>query len=204
MANNPVPDTLEVEVRGTLNGQDCENTFYYKYVTIPDELELQDFVDALAVAVNTEWLANLPTGFVGREIYVKDLSAPITVQATSNDIAGSTGTSLGETLPSTDTIAIARTSGLTGRSSRGRIFWMGLSHTQVDGNLITITAANNILNAVAAFDGVATGFAYAPVIVSRYQDHVKLTVPQTYAIALWHITDFATDTRRSRKPGSGS
>lgn len=204
MANRPVPDTVAINVRGTLLGQQVENTFYGKYIAVPDETELQDLADAVA----DYWVENaiqyLPAGWLGREVYVRDLSAPITVQATSLGILGEVGGLTGDTLPSLSTKAFARRSGLTGRSSRGRIYWMGLSEAYVSLNLVGTELIGLIIDALEGLDTLLSTAGYTPVIVSRVQNGVVLTTPQTYPVTGWITTALDVDTRRSRKPGKGS
>lgn len=204
MANRPVPDTISVEVRGTLLGQQVENTFYGRYIAVPDETELQDLANDIA----DFWVENvtqlLPSGWVGREVYVRDLSAPITVQATSLGIAGEVGSLTGDTMPSLNTKAFARRSGLTGRSSRGRIFWMGLSEAYVSLNLVGTELIGLIVDALEGLDTLMSTAGFTPVVVSRVQNGVTLTTPQTYPVTGWLTTALDVDTRRSRKPGKGS
>lgn len=204
MANQPVPDTIGLYVRGTLLGQQVENTFYYNYIAVPDEAQLQSFADDVADHWDTNGIGNLPNGWTGREVYVRDLAAPITVQATSLGILGSVGIRSGDTMPSFVTLAIARQSGLTGRSSRGRIFWMGLAESDVAVNVVSGALATSIIDFLEDQDAIAVTAGFTPVVVSRFQNNVELTVPQTYPVAGWFARDLNVDTRRSRKIGYGA
>lgn len=196
----PVPDTIGLEIRGTLNGQDVENTFYYRYIAVPDESELQTLVNTVGEYWEEEALAVLPNQWVGREVYARDLAAPITVQASDSSISGLNGSGAGQTMPGFNTLAIARRSGLTGRSARGRIFWMGLDETWVNGNSITAGVADLMVDVIENMDDLVVTLGFTPVIVSRVQSGVTLTVPLTYPITQWLVTDYNVDTRRSRKP----
>lgn len=204
MANRPVPDTISVEIRGTLLSQQVENTLYFKYLVPPDELTLQELADDIADYWVENMLSLLPIGWIGREVYVRDLSAPITVQATSLGIAGIGGEVSGDTMPSYVTKAIARRSGLTGRSSRGRIFWQGIAESSTTGNFWSTGFSNAVIAALEGIDALATLAGFTPVIVSRFQAGVELTTPLTYPVSAWLVTDNALDTRRSRKLGHGS
>jgi len=203
MANRPVPDTVEVQVRGTLLGQQVENTFYGKYVSPPDETQLQTLADDIADNWVENGLALLPGGWSGREVYVRDLSAPIAVQATSLNILAEVGTAVGDTMPSLISKAFARRSGLTGRSSRGRIYWMGLSESFVSNNLFDSVLAGLIIDFLEGQDSIMAGLGFTPVIVSRFQAGAELTTPLTYPVAAWLATDLSVDTRRSRKANQG-
>lgn len=107
-------------------------------------------------------------------------------------------------MPSFVTKAIARRSGLTGRSGRGRIFWQGLSESQCTGSLINGTPAIDLVNNVIAADAAAIALGWTPVILSYVQNGVSLPTAAIYVIAEWLLTDFFTDTRRSRKLGVGA
>jgi len=201
MPFQPVPQTYGVEIRGTNNGVDVENTLYYRYAGDPSETDATVLADTVAVQVLTDWVAQLPTSWVGREVYVRDLATEITVQATSALIAGVLGTAVGEPLASLLTIAIARRSGLTGRSARGRLFWMGLSEAMTTGNIVTSGALAAIVSLIENMDAtVETGLGLIPVIVSRYTGSTLRPSALTLPIAQWLATDDVTDTRRSRKP----
>lgn len=204
MAFQSVPDTIGVEVRGTLLGQEVENTLYYNYIAVPDESELLTLVNDLGDVFEELWLDVLPLGFEAREIYARDLAAPITVQATNASIAGMDGTYTGDTMPSLLTLAIARRSGLTGRGSRGRIFWMGLSESMVSNNVVGSGVADLMVDALIAMDVAANTLGFTPVIVSRYIGSTPRVTALTFPLVSWSYNDLQVDTRRSRKPGSGS
>lgn len=198
-----VPNVVMVAVRGTLQGQQTENTLYYKYSGTMTQERLDDLTDAVDSAVRSNWLPLLSTGWVGREIYARDLSSEIGVQSTDITIGGLTGAITGDTLPNYATIAVARRSGLTGRSSRGRIFWQGLAESQTANNSINSTVAQDIIDAIGEVDVAALALEFIPVIVSRYAAGTLRLEPLVLDIAQWVITDLLLDTRRSRKPGSG-
>lgn len=203
MPFQPVPNVVQVNVRGTFQGSQTENTFYYQYVGTMTQERLDDLTDAIDSAVRDNWLPLLSSGWTGREIYARDLSSEVGVQSTDITIGGLTGAVTGDTLPNYATIAIARRSGLTGRSARGRIFWQGLAESQTLNNSIVSTVAANIIDAIQEVDLAALALEFVPVIVSRYTAGTLRLEPLVLELAQWLITDLLLDTRRSRKPGNG-
>jgi len=198
MAFQVVPDTLIVEVRGTSFAQQVENTFYYKYVAVPDETDLEDLLTDLEAVIGTYWLPYLPDSCIITELYARDLGNEVAAQAFVSVSPGQ-GSATGDGMPSFNTIAIARKSGFTGRSARGRIFWLGLAESMVQGQEVLSTPRAGITNAIVQFDQAAIALSYVPVIVSRYSGGVKRTEGVTYEIQTWQMTDSNVDTRRSRK-----
>lgn len=193
-----VPNTIEVLVRGTNDSTPVENTFYYSYVAEPTYEEMGDLATALKAVIVSEWLPYLPANCGITSIYVRDLENEF---ATNYDLAFSVeiGTASGEALPSFNTIAFARKSGLTGRSTRGRIFWLGLTEGQVANSVVDSGVLTGIADAINQFDAEASSEGYTPVIVSRYHNGVLRTPAVTYEISNWGFNDNLVDTRRSRK-----
>lgn len=204
MAFQPVPGVYEVEVRGTNLGQRTANTFYYAREGAATESEATLIADTVALEVLSQWGAQLPTSWTGVEVFVRDLAVEIAVQATSGLIAGMLGTVVGQPAASLITLAIARRSGFTGRSARGRIFWQAFSEAQLDGNLVGSGEAAAILLMIKNLDLAVQGAgAFTPVIVSRYNGGVKRPTGIALPIAQWLLNDTEQDTRRSRKPKGG-
>jgi len=190
-------------VRGTLFGERTENTLFYELATQPTESDLQSLVDAVASAVVSDWIPLLPTSWTGVAVYAKGLTEQFDVQAVNLNIAGDPGTQGSAAHPGNVTIAIKRVSGLTGRSTRGRIFWQGIPLDAVTGNNISTGYALDIVDAVEVADANAVALTWTPVIVSRQQGGVTPTNAVTYPIATWQIDDSALDSQRRRLRGRG-
>lgn len=204
MAFQAVPQTVGLNIRGTFQGVDVENTFYYKYVGTMTEEILADLVSAALTAWSDNWKPLLSTGYTLREIYARDLSTEAAVQFGSGLDTGNSGTLTGDTLPNYATIAVARRSGLTGRSTRGRIFWPGIVESQAANNSLAAGVAEDIVAAIESIDLAAIALDLVPVIVSRYTAGAPRLVALTYELLTWLVVDQLLDTRRSRKPGVGS
>jgi len=204
MAFQPVPSTVLVQVRGTLLGQNMLNDFYYEYDGTLTQLRLDNLTDGIAASVLTNWVGVLTTAWTGREVYARDLENELGMQSTNTSIAGEHGTNTSAPLPALNTLAIARRSGYTGRSGRGRIFWQGLGENMVTDNAVLEGVAADMVEAVQGLDITAADLDMAGVIVRRVASGVPLEIATTYTIVEWLVTDLIVDTRRSRKPTGGS
>lgn len=200
MAFIPVFNTAQIEIRAANQGVPVENTWYAEKVTPWTQSSLDDLTAAVANAVGAGWLAQLPSTWVGTEVYAKDLTAPIAFQSTDVTIAGMPGLATGTPLPNNVTLAIARRSGLTGRSARGRIFWMGMTQLFLDTNenfVSSGTAGVLVANCEEVDIAIATVGATS-VIVSRFTGGAARVVGETFPVADWIVTDLRVDTMRER------
>lgn len=201
MAFQAVPNTIGVNVRGTANGKPVENTFYYKYVTPLIGSAMCALAADFATQIAADWLAQLPANVGITSIFIRDLASEFAEQC-EYGFSALVGTASGEALPSLNTVAVARKSGLTGRSARGRIYWLGLSEGQVANSTIDSGVLTAIAAALNGFDAVAVAASLVPVTVSRWADGVKRATGITFPTNPWVVNDVYVDTRRSRKVGS--
>lgn len=199
MPFQPAIGVYGAHVRGTILGQDVENTFYYGYTGSPDAGDAQDIADAIGAVVAALWIGALPTAFDFREVYVRDLANEFAVQGVDTSISGLSGTDTGAPLPSYNTVAIARRSAFTGRSARGRIFWMALGETMVTGNAVGSVFTDGMIDALIEQDAAVSLLGFPPLILSRRQMGVMLPEAVTFPLLTWAVNDQLVDTRRSRK-----
>jgi len=199
MAFIPVPDTIQLEFRSTLQGEDVENTFYYLAPGVVDQTLLdavaeaaRDYVDANPDIFNVNWTF--------KEIYARDLSDSTFLSALAPSVGGTIGTYT-DPNPNNVTFALKRTSGFSGRSARGRIFWQGIAESMTTGtNVMDPSTANAMVDWIIAFDAAVAAEGVTPVIVSRYNGGAPRVTGVTYAIADWTYSDLRVDTMRGRLP----
>jgi len=103
-------------------------------------------------------------------------------------------------LPVNNAIAIKRTSGLTGRSARGRIYWGNLAESHVTGNLVQESVADAIVDFCNAVDAVAFALDWVAVIVSRTTAGAVRPTGVTFPVTQWSYSDLRVDSRRDRLP----
>lgn len=197
MAFIPVPDTIQLEVRGLLQTVSVENTFYYLAPGVVDQALLDAVVEAARDYVEAE-IALFNNNFFFTECYARDLSDSTFLSA----LATATGVISGsytDPNPNNATFALKRSSGFSGRSARGRIFWMGIAEGHTSGtNLMDVGAANDMVAWLEGLDTAVAAEGVTPVIVSRYNAGAPRVTGVTYPITDWSYTDLRVDTQRGR------
>jgi len=203
MAFQPVPNGAEVLIVAEQSGEACYNTFYFTKTGAWGQADLQDLVDE----IDPLWAA-WTTAFMGNSYSylrteARDLRTAIGVQA-SQDASANTGAVSGAGLPNNTCIALARQSGLTGRSSRGRVYFpLNVAGNLSSNNVVSSTFRAGAITLVTAIGVEALALDWTPVIVSRQQAGVVLTNALTYPIITWTFTDTVADSQRRRLPGRG-
>lgn len=129
----PTPNGIRVAMHFTSAGQQCRNIFHVKG---PAEPTVGDLIDVAAVFI-AWWTAEMrpltATTTTLDAVEVTDITSASddgVVVTTTLPLAGTSG---GNALPNNATVVTKLTSGLTGRSRRGRSYMVGLT----DSNLST-------------------------------------------------------------------
>jgi len=204
MASIPVANTAEVHIRGSHDGQFTENTFFYELGEAITDAALTALVNAISDVILSDWIPLLSGNWVGREVYARDLTSGSGLEATDTSIFGENGGVSSPDLPNNATIAIARKSGLAGRSFRGRIFWQALSAAQVTtANNLSSAVGLDIIDAINAVDAAAVLLDWTPVIVSFFTGGAPRVAGVTTPITSWSLTNLVLDGQRRRLPGRG-
>jgi hypothetical protein len=127
------------------------------------------------------------------------------LQASNSTHTGDTGTAGGNPQPNNVTFALARKSGLRGRSFNGRVYWPGISSGQISANnILSAVVAAAMVAALQTLDDGVTALDAIAVIVSWQHDHVTVTEGVVSEIVDWLFTDTTLDSRRRRLPGRGT
>lgn len=202
MAIKTAANVAQVQVRGSLDGEQVENVFYFQHAGPIVLTMLESLVADVAGAVTEAFLPLLPDSWVGREVYAFDMTSGATIQATDTSILSSPGTA-GDQFPNNVTIAVARKTGNRGRSTNGRIFWMGLTSSEVTENTVTAAFEEAVINALTTLHDAVDADGWTPVTVSFQHDGIVTSAGVVTPIAAWVFTDNVIDSRRRRLPGRG-
>jgi len=203
MAFQPVVDTVEIDIIYTLNGVAAQNVLYAE---LPGGYLQADLV-ALAAQIDTQvqgtWKAIQPPEAIYVRSEVRGLAVPNDLTASNNTNAGPGGIGAA-TLPNNVTFAVKKESGLTGRSARGRLYWIGIPFNSIqatDENLLTAAHAALI---VAAVDSQRVGIlavgAWLPVLVSRFEEGQPRDFGRKFSWVTTSNVDLRVDTQRGRLP----
>lgn len=199
-----VPDTVEIIVEGVSGDQQIINTFYGQKdggYTLADLINLADDVDTW---VGTDWLPLLSAAYTYLRTTVRGLNAAIDLIATADASAGA-GTVTGTSQANNVCLAVKRSSGMTGRGARGRIFVPNIADANLsDDNHVSSTFAAAIVEALTVLDTVISAADFLPVIVHRVSGGVPLTEAVVFTLVEWVVTDLVVDSMRRRLPKRGS
>lgn len=200
----PAENTASLELIMTLSGQRVENALHVQY---PGSIT-ESYVRLLAEGAIAAWLVELAPQ-MSEDVQLvlvrtKDLSSE---DSFGFEVAPSTiytGLLNQASLPGNVTVSTKFASGRTGRSYRGRAYWVGLSELQVTGNELADGVAEAISDAWESFfDAIlATDGSPIHVVVSYCHDGSWRTTAQVTPVTNY-TTDGNVDSMRRRLNGRG-
>ncbi len=132
MAFQPVVDTVEIDIIFTMNGIAAQNVFYAELV---GGYVMADLV-ARATQIDLYWQGNWRTEQPLEVTYVRTEVRGLALQndiATRDNTSSNPGSDPSATQTNNVTFAIKKESGLTGRSARGRTYWIGIPQNKILG-----------------------------------------------------------------------
>ncbi|KKL06102.1 hypothetical protein LCGC14_2599380 [marine sediment metagenome] len=200
MAFQRVENTVEIDVNYTQNGEPLQNTFYARFGGAYSLSNLVALAAAVDAHISTIWLP-LQTGSCDyASTDVIGLNAENDFFASNNNGAGP-GTDLSEGLPNNATVSIKKSSGLSGRSARGRNFWIGTPTNKLasNENFLDFSYGTFIEDALDGVRGVIDAeFNWDAVLVSRFQGGAKRPEGVTFPWLSSTLVNLAMDSQRGR------
>ncbi len=203
MAFQAVPDTAEIDIIYALNGEIVQNVFY---ATMPGGYvlaDLQALADQIDLQVQGTWKAQQPPEAVYVRTEVRGLAFANDKTAQQSLSAGP-GVHGGAALPNQVTFSIKKTSGFTGRSARGRTYWIGVPNGILlpsNENLVSSVWAAATVSAVGSIrSAIGSVGLWEPVLVSRFTEGAQRPVGITFAWVGETNVDARVDTNRNRLP----
>lgn len=199
MAFQAVPDTAEIVIKYNLSLEPMFNVLHARRVGGYTILALQELADAMDLSVAAEWLPIQTDQAVYQEVVVRGLAVENDLEAMANLSAGP-GLKLSTGQPGNVTLSVKKSSGFTGRSARGRLYWIGMPRDNLSTNANVIKA----LDRTAIVDGVEglrvdiLATSWLPVIVSRFTGGVKRPTGITFDWTTTSSVDDNIDSNRRR------
>jgi len=199
MAFQSVPLTASAFVAFDVNGQTVGYTLYFRKSGgyAPGDLDdlaadVDGWVGGEVLPIISNQVLYLSTTVRGLENEEDYVSLNVDHQG-----YGSVNTT---PLPGQVTMAFKRLSGQTGRSARGRIYWVGLGQVDLPANEnnISATSITAIVTALLEIATYVVTHGWIEVIVSRYHESMKRSTAQTLPVTDWTFTDNTVDTQRRR------
>ena len=183
MAFQPVVNAAEINVIYTLNAEIVQNVFYGLFGGAYTQANLQSLADDVGTTVGNQWLPLQPPEAIFLRTEVRGLTIENDFFASSLLGAG-TGADIVEAYPNNVTFSVKKLSGFTGRSARGRCYWIGIPQDKTsapDENHLTDAYRDAV---VAAVDQVRlkidTVFNWDAVLVSRIANGVPRATGKTF------------------------
>lgn len=198
----PVPDTASIELIYEINGGKAENVFHVKKDTPFTAIDLV----AAAGIFNTWWNAYLKpqqsNDVTLSKIVCKALDTDSSPAIEFTSGLPDTGAINDVAAPGNVTLAVKWSSGLAGRSYRGRTFHIGLCVTQLMRDHVGTTLQEALHDAYVALLDAVSGGDLTLVVVSRFHNNARRTTAVTTPITGVSV-ESTLDSQRRRLSGRG-
>jgi len=199
MAFQKVVNTAEVAVIYTQNGETISTSFGAEKAGGYDLAAVQSLADQVDLLVFSELLPTQSQDCIYQRTEVRGLAVENDLFATSVVSTGQ-GILAVEGLPNNVTLSLKKASGFTGRSARGRWYYIGLTSTSLQSNE-NKWSQGTIDGAVAALEGLRVGVLtgpWVPVIVSRFNNKLQRDEGVTFDWIDTVAVDVNVDSQRGR------
>ena len=203
MGFQKVVDTAEINFIFTYHGEIVQNVYYAERPGGYEIGDITSLANHMDLQVGVTWLAEMPLEVSYLRTEVLGLAVENDLLVTDSDNAGP-GEDLSPGLPGNVTFSIKKVSGFTGRSARGRTFWIGIPTDKLqttDENRLTSAYVDAIVanvNVIRAQIPIVTG--WQAVLVSRFAGGAKRTEGKTFPWTGSLAVDDVVDTHRNRLP----
>lgn len=203
MAFQAVPDTAEIDIIYSLNAVIVQNVLYAEMTGGYTLADLQALADQVDLQVDGSWKAQQAAEAIYVRTEVRGLAFE-NDKIASQSLSTGPGVHTGDALPNQVTFSVKKTSGLTGRSARGRTYWIGVPDNVLQSgneNLLISNYASDVVSAMGAMRvAIASVGTWEPVLVSRFADSVKRDTGVTFPWVGEDNVDQRVDTNRGRLP----
>lgn len=197
-------NVAQADVVHIWDGQTVENVLYFFYTNPINEAGLLNLATGLRDYWQTNMLPLMSSLVAFQYVEVTHLTPSpaytATVPANSPNVGGDSNPAS----PNNVSITVSFRTGVTGRSYRGRNYWLGLTEPNVINSSVNPAHAALIVDAYAGMTGpdtIATDWRWG--VYSRYVNGVPRETGQFTDITTVLITDYVVDSQRRRLPGRG-
>lgn len=198
----PAANTARVRMIYQALGQKVMNVFYWKKTSPWTAEDCASFATEVKTAWEAEVQPNMPAGVTLLTIEVvgqDEESGPGSELSVNEAGAGSA-----VLVPLNVTFTIKFITGLTGRSFRGRMYYIGIVEGDLNGNDILTASANTYLdNYRAFFAAIESATSFTHVVVSYCNDGAWRASAVVTPVTGYVYTDTHFDSQRRRLTGRG-
>lgn len=201
MAFQKVADTAIVETLYLQNNKTIEMTWYAEFSGGYSQGDLNTLAANVDNRIGSAFLGNQTIECSYLRTEVRGLNS-INDMTAVNIINAGPGLNVSGSFPNQVTYAVQRNAGLTGRSARGRVFWIGLprGYVSTDENFLNPADAISIVAAVENMRISLDLSGWNAVIVSRVTGGLPRGEGKTFNWINTLAVDERVDTLRGRLP----
>lgn len=169
MAFQRVPNTAEVTILYQQNTEIMANVFHAELATGYDFADIAALASAVdqSVVDNIRPIMSVDATYLRTEVRGLDEENDL---SDTDDTGTGLGSIAGQGLPNNVTFSVKKESGRTGRSARGRWYFVGMpdSYLGANENQIIPASSDDIVQALEELRADVNATAWSPVIVSRF------------------------------------
>lgn len=213
---NPMPfipavNTAQIRAQFDYQDEQCENVHYVESQSAWTAETLLDLAEFYASWWTVNVQPSVPETLALVRVLVRDMTTASGLAVEFTGGLPANGEQAVEALPNNVTLAIKWTTGFSGRSFRGRTYFLGLADSGVNGNIAAPTTITNISGWYQDFlDGIPAANADWALVVASFYSGVDANgdpIPRSTAVLTPVIglsIDNVIDSQRRRLPGRGS
>lgn len=165
----------------------------------PSVTDLSDLGEVLIAQFDANLQPAMTAGYTLTRLQMRVLTTEDDVTLDYTTGLPLTGTNAGNSLPANVALSIKLGSVFAGRSRRGRLYWMGMSETNVSGNFVEESYADNVVDQLEALRAaVASLTDWRWCIVSYFSGGAPRAAGQVTTITSVTLVDYLVDTQRRR------
>jgi len=203
MPNQPVPNTIQANVRYLLFGQLVENVYHIESPNGVDAQVLSDVLAQMASWASLSLHPLLSQSLVFTGVVVTNLSIEGGGQLAFEQVGGLPGGDVQVSEPGNVSYCISLRTARIGRAYRGRKYIAGMPIDKRTGNTVNAGWAGALVQSFQDLVAVLQTINCFLVVVSRTLDLVERLVPVTETVVSITTTDLFIDSQRRRLTGRG-
>jgi len=199
MAFVPAANTLRVTLEFTYQGHVVVNVFYLRKSSPIVAVDLTNVAASLKAWWNTYIKVIVPQAVIFTNVTLRDMTTETGQQLDSDVNPPNVGAVVGQALPNNVTLVTGFRTGLTGRSTRGRVYNVGILEADTDLNNVTLGVAVAWATAWVNLNPAVVALNFVHVIASFITGGVPRVGALTTPV-ISYVANVRVDTQRRRLP----
>lgn len=201
MAPVYAPNVMEAHFNFTYQDEPAQNTLYFLFATEPGDADVQDAAQALYAYWAAEGAPICPTVVTLNSVECLMIDGPDGIVFDYTPTVLATGLAELPAATNQDTLSVSFRTGLSGRSRRGRNYWVGLVELEINNNRVssgTVSAIKAYYEGMIGDNAVVGGAKWG--VYSRRSNNADRLVGLFTPVNSVVIVDDVVDSQRGRMP----